>query len=220
MTTTQPNSFFLDSNIFLGGILEYETFHRQCKRLLTSKSNNYTSVTVRKEVTKVIARRKKYYNKLLISKYQKTVDINEYIEKIALYESDVNFLKNIRKFIINKLRGEDWYGMYRTHLMLIEQMFDKCLASDVINPLIKKSIDKKALNGINTILNNRTDSQILLDMIYEFKAKNEFMYFTTSDYEDFINNEEEILHWVSTFFKTQNFFGIIGISKAISIIKV
>lgn len=221
--SNDTESFFLDTNIIIGRVFESERNHLKCKQLLTSQNIKYTSESVKKEALALLRRRKNYYKEFLVLKYnlkntknkvERKRMINELIDKIAIYESDYYFLKRSVEYILNKYWTKGGLEYYRTFMYHREKEFIKCFDDEIDIPIIKKSTNHRVINSVNVIINNRNDSQILVDMIQEFINANEEINFTTMDKKDLLEKYQEIQIWFKGYFDRACFFEIIGISEA------
>lgn len=221
--SNDTESFFLDTNIIIGRVYESERNHLKCKQLLTSQNIKYTSESVKKEALALLRRRKNYYKEFLVLKYnlkntknkvERKRMINELIYKIAINKSDYYFLKRSVEYILNKYWTKGGLEYYRTIMDHREKELTKCFDDEIENPIIKKSTNHGVINSVNVIINNRNDSQILVDMIQEFIKTNEEINFTTMDKKDLLEKYREIQLWFKGYFDRACFFEIIGISEA------
>lgn len=219
MTSLVSCHLFLDTSVIFGRIFEHENLHVVCRKILTTNNQNYTSETVRQELQGVLQRRKEYHTDMinLRNKRIKGSTMNQIIDTIAFNDNDNRFLRNLKSFLLTRHRGLDWLGMYRTYLQTAETLMDECFDTEIQIPLIIQSTDPSALNEINAIIQNLSDCQILLDMIYAFKTKSPTVYFVTKDKMDFIDKKSDISNWFCNFFKQTCFFHI---SHVLEIVKM
>jgi predicted nucleic acid-binding protein len=219
-TPIPSEQFFLDTNVIWSRGCEYEYFHKPCKKLLTSANRKYTSKTVKKELKKVIKRRKTYYVRLLSWKHKPKKErqlkgIKEYLKQISFNENDTKFLNAIRGYILRDRRGQDWLGFYRLYIDLIESQISECLTKEITKPLLPQAKQGSAYEFLNSVVENRVDCQIVLDMIDGFRKSNQNINFTTGDYKDIILQNNTIQQWYTTFFKKESFFEILSITEAV-----
>ena len=212
---------FLDTNVIMSRACEYENNHHKCKKILTSKYNIYTSKTVKRELKKLVRRRKDYRDKLILWKYEskdskQQQGINKYLKQISFNRNDLRFLKRIRVFLLKEQRGRDWIGMYQLHVDLIETRIEECLEKEIIKPLLPVVKDRAAFKSLLTIITNSVDCQIVLDMMFGIKKRRQQINFITDDYNDIIQQNAAIQRWYTTFFKqTGSFLEILSVSEAV-----
>lgn len=214
--TNQISQFFLDTNIILARVLEHHSLHRLCKQLLKTPVTKFTSESVRRELQKIHTRRRDYYGLLLAHKYQRKTDYKAYIEGLPIPKSDKAFLKQVQRFIHEKYRRADWYGMYRTHLDIINKEFTQCFQTEIEMPLVAQANDSNLFSEINRIIQNKADCQILLDMIVGLRHITNPLFFTTQDKKDYLSKQTDIQRWYEAYFQSPCFFQMGDIREALA----
>lgn len=217
-------SFFLDTNIIVGRVFESERNHLKCIHLLTSQNMKFTSETVKMEAESLFQRRNGYFKQILVLKYNlKNVKnknerynvVNDFIAKIAFNENNFFFLKTHLNYILRNYWTKGGLEYYRTLMDYREKQLIKCFNEEISHPIINQSNNNAAIDSVNALINNRKDSQILIDMIEEFIFTSKETNFTTMDKKDLLEKSNRILNWFKGYFDCECFFKILGISEAL-----
>ncbi len=208
--------YFLDTNIILARVLEHHKKHRQCLQLLSAPVTRYSSMTVKRELTKIQNRRRNYNGLLIRHKLKRGTDFKSYVKGLNIPITDKQFLLTTRRYILNKYRGADWFGMYRHHLNLINLELTKCFSAEIETPLVPKTKDAKLFSEVQSLITNLADCQILLDMIVGLRNIANPLFFTTQDKKDYLTKKTAIQQWYEAYFQCSCFFQMGDITEALA----
>jgi hypothetical protein len=137
---------------------------------------------------------------------------------ISTEPNDTGFLYAFVLFLQRKYKGQAWYQMYRFHLQILEKTIVETFQQEIEDPLIQHVNDPSLVSRVNNVIQNRSDSQIFINMINHFQslAHPQPLLFTTNDLKDFVDRRQSLVSWYQNQYGHPPFFEIVDIKETLA----
>jgi hypothetical protein len=188
----EKEDVFLDTCIFFSYAYIFEDFSKYSERLFVlEKYNIYTSETVKDEIAVRKERRDKAYP-LFLAALIKGSSLQEISENLGMYlsKNDLGHFKSLRDHLISKNKLPEILSEFRRWKLISDARFRKAESSLI--GIVPKCLDTYMKDLIRSIIDNDSDSKIMIEVFEWSKSVNDPK-FITIDSTDIYTKSAEIL---------------------------